>query len=116
MLTGGIWHKALPTAKSDTDVMVTGTTDAVTDIDTGQALVNSEEETASIPAHSESQYIDRVVMEILETERTYVKDLKDIIDVSSLSTVDKVLLIIRLCFFSKAEARSGHSVIHGQEM
>lgn len=69
----------LPYAKSDTNVMAQKTSDS-RNVDGGRIHVSKDDEAAGY--RFDSSYIDHVLMEILDTERTYVKDLKDIIEVS----------------------------------
>lgn len=40
-------------------------------------------------------YVDRVVMEIIETERMYVRDLRSIVEVSRLEGYIQSVLVIR---------------------
>lgn len=75
----GLSREPLPYAKSDTDVMAQKTSDS-RNVDGGRSHVSKDNETAGY--RFDSSYIDHVLMEILDTERTYVKDLKDIIEVS----------------------------------
>lgn len=67
----------LPYAKSDTNVMAQKTSDS-RNVDGGRIHVSKDDEAAGY--RFDSSYIDHVLMEILDTERTYVKDLKDIIE------------------------------------